>query len=117
MAAQSKDEASEDTVASPTTSPTLAIATPSLSEQSRLRSASFRHGGPRSPSGTGDGETAADIYRKQSARIDELERQNKRLTKDAADSEKRWRNAEDALADARDGGETSELSRLVSLSI
>ncbi|EPE05689.1 hypothetical protein F503_08220 [Ophiostoma piceae UAMH 11346] len=109
---KSKDEDTEDTVASPTTSPKLAVATPSLSEQSRLRSASFRHGGPLSPTGTGDGETAADIYRKQSARIEELERQNKRLTKDASDSEKRWRNAEDALADARDGGESSELSKL-----
>lgn len=97
-------------------SPTSKASAPSLSEQSRLRSTSFRHGGP-GPSGplspTGDGETAADIYRKQAARIDELERQNKRLAKDAADAEKRWQKAEDALGDTRDGADSSELEKLV----
>ncbi|CAK7222785.1 hypothetical protein SCUCBS95973_004954 [Sporothrix curviconia] len=110
-----KDE-EDDTVASPA-SPKAAP--PSLSEQSRLRSTSFRHGGP-GPSGplspSADGETAADIYRKQVTRIDELERQNKRLAKDAADAEKRWQKAEDALADARDGTSTDspELTKLKS---
>lgn len=104
-----KDE--EDDVVGEPASPKTAA--PSLSEQSRLRSASFRQGGPLSPSA--DGETAADIYRKQASRIDELERQNKRLTKENADAEKRWQKAEDALADTRDGsnGDSSEVSKLV----
>ncbi|CAK7209345.1 hypothetical protein SEUCBS140593_000465 [Sporothrix eucalyptigena] len=116
---EAKDkEDDEDDIA--VTSPTSPKATaPSLSEQSRLRSASFRLGGPI-PSGplspSADGETAADIYRKQLARIDELEKQNKRLTKDAADAEKRWQKAEDDLADARDGAsaDSPELAKLKS---
>ncbi|CAK7219079.1 hypothetical protein SBRCBS47491_003722 [Sporothrix bragantina] len=111
-----KEDENDTAVTSPT-SPKAAP--PSLSEQSRLRSTSFLQGGP-GPSGplspSADGETAADIYRKQVARIDELERQNKRLTKDAADAEKRWQKAEDALADARDGISTDspELAKLKS---
>lgn len=107
----------KDDTSSPPASPKATA--PSRSEQSRLRSTSFRHGvpgpsGPLSPSA--DGETAADIYRKQAMRIDELERQNKRLAKDAADAEKRWQMSEDALADARDGAsaDAPELAKLVS---
>ncbi|KAM5380961.1 hypothetical protein ACJZ2D_003270 [Fusarium nematophilum] len=88
-------------------------ATPSLAQQSKLRSTSFRAGstpsgaaspGPFSP----DGDTAPDIYRKHVARIEELEKENKRLAKDAVDSEKRWQKAENELADLReaDGEET-----------
>ncbi|CAK7274013.1 hypothetical protein SEPCBS57363_005944 [Sporothrix epigloea] len=113
--AEAADE-NKDT-SSPPASPKAAA--PSRSEQSRLRSTSFRHGGP-APSGplspSADGETAADIYRKQTMRIDELERQNKRLAKDAADAEKRWQKSEDALADARDGtsADAPELAKLKS---
>ncbi|KJR81103.1 uncharacterized protein SPSK_05066 [Sporothrix schenckii 1099-18] len=106
------DKAEEDDIVGEPTSPKGAV--PSLAEQSRLRSASFRHGGPLSPGA--DGETAADIYRKQASRIEELERQNKRLTKENADAEKRWQKAEDALEDIRDstGGDSSEVSKLKS---
>ncbi len=105
-AATADDDTKDDgvAVASPT-SPTTTAAASSLSEQSRLRSTSFRHGA--------DGETAADIYRKQAARIEDLERQNKRLAKEAADAEKRWQKAEDALADTREGSDSSELLKLV----
>lgn len=63
--------------------------------------------GPFSPSA--DGETATDIYRKQVARIEELEKENKRLTKETSDAEKRWQKAEEELADLREGdGEDGE---------
>lgn len=87
-------------------------ATPSLAQQSKLRSTSFRAGS--NPSGgaaspfSPDGETAPDIYRKHTARIEELEKENKRLSKEAADSEKRWQKAENELADIREAeGEES----------
>ncbi|KAJ3520618.1 hypothetical protein NM208_g13639 [Fusarium decemcellulare] len=83
--------------------------TPSLAQQSKLRSTSFRagsipSGGAASPAPfSPDGDTAPDIYRKHVARIEELEKENKRLAKEAADSEKRWQKAEDELADLREG--------------
>lgn len=80
--------------------------TPSLAQQSKMRSTSFRAGaagttspGPFSP----EGDTAPDIYRKQVARIEELEKENKKLSKDFSDSEKRWKKAEDELAEFREG--------------
>lgn len=82
--------------------------TPSLAQQSKLRSTSFRAGsivspGPMSPGPFGpEGDTAPDIYRKHVARIEELEKENKRITKDATDSEKRWKKAEEELADLRE---------------
>ncbi|KAH7149179.1 hypothetical protein B0J13DRAFT_621069 [Dactylonectria estremocensis] len=83
-------------------------ATPSLAQQSKLRSTSFRVGS--SPSGgapspvpfSPDGDTAPEIYRKHVARIEDLEKENKRLAKEASDSEKRWQKAEEELADIRD---------------
>jgi hypothetical protein len=92
---------------------TSPAATPSLAQQSKLRSTSFRAGsaggalspGPFSP----EGDTAPDIYRKHVARIEELEKENKRLTKESADSEKRWKKAEEELADLREAeGDAAE---------
>jgi len=101
---------------------------PSLAEQSKARSTSFRkasistplspglQAGPLSPGS----ETAPDIYRKQVGRIEELEKENKRLAKEAADSEKRWQKAEEELADLREAdasgkpaGEASQVEKLV----
>lgn len=84
--------------------------TPSLAQQSKLRSTSFRAGsgsspGPLSPDGAGD--TAPDIYRKHVARIEELEKENKRLTKESGDAEKRWKKAEEELADLREAESNS----------
>lgn len=88
-------------------------ATPSLAQQSKLRSTSFRAGsgsGPVSPVPfSPDGDTAPDIYRKHVARIEELERDNKRLAKEAADSERRWKRAEEALS----GGGSAADEKLV----
>ncbi|KAK3327858.1 hypothetical protein B0T19DRAFT_422997 [Cercophora scortea] len=101
----------EDVEDSNPISPTHA-SPPSLAEQSKARSTSFRKAsisGPLSP-GTfsPEGETAPEIYRKHVSRIEELERENKRLAKESADAEKRWQKAEEELADLReadrDGG-------------
>jgi len=81
---------------------------PSISVQSKMRSSSFRHasasGGPLSPdtSYSPEGGSAPDIYRKQASRIEELERENKQLAKEAADGEKRWKKAEEELEDLRE---------------
>lgn len=81
-------------------------ATPSLAQQSKLRSTSFRAGAAGPPPSPGpfspDGDTAPDIYRKHVARIEELEKDNKRLSKDSADADKRWKKAEEELADLRE---------------
>ena len=97
------------------TEPTSPDATPSLAQQSKMRSTSFRAGsgttatspGPMSPIG----DTAPEIYKKHVAKIEELEKENKRLAKDATDAEKRWKKAEDELADFReqdDGAESGD---------
>ena len=71
-----------------------------------MRSSSFRAtSGPLSPSGvpfSPEGDTAPDIYRKQAIRIEELEKENKRLAKDASDGEKRWKKAEEELENLRE---------------
>ncbi|KAK4223889.1 hypothetical protein QBC38DRAFT_486770 [Podospora fimiseda] len=80
---------------------------PSLSQQSKARSTSFRHG-PLSPGlFSPEGETAPDIYRKHVGRIEELEKENKRLEKEAQDAERRWQKAEGELADLREGESTN----------
>ena len=86
---------------------------PSLSLQSKLRSSSFRQttaGGPTSPSSgtnlpplTPDEGTIQDIYRKQSARLEELEKENRRLAKEVLDGEHRWRKTEEELEELREG--------------
>lgn len=103
----------------------------SLSLQSKIRSSSFRQasisGGPISPTPfSPDGDTAPDIYRKQALKIEELEKENKRLAKDATDGEKRWKKAEEELEDLREAegdvtlaskdtstGSSGELQKLV----
>ncbi|KAJ3488045.1 hypothetical protein NLG97_g6276 [Lecanicillium saksenae] len=94
---------------------------PSLAEQSKARSTSFRassmSGKPTSPGPLSpDGDTAPDIYRKHVARIEELEKENKRLQKESSDSEKRWKKAEDELADLREADDkkgSDETEKLV----
>ena len=94
---------------------------PSLSVQSRMRSDSFRRtstSGPLSPGSTmgglppltSDGETMNEIYRKQALRLDDLERENRRLEKEAGDGEARWRRSEEELEELREAsGEASVL--------
>ncbi|KAI0393294.1 hypothetical protein F5Y17DRAFT_467002 [Xylariaceae sp. FL0594] len=87
--------------------------TTSLSKQSKIRSSSFRLG-PLSPGL--EGETAADIYRKQAARIEDLEKENKRLAKEAGEAEKRYKKAEEELAELQEADpEKSEDSQVEKL--
>ena len=87
---------------------------PSLSIQSKMRSSSFRHASgsatniPTSPvAATGltplspESNSMSEIYRKQAVRLEELERENKKLTKDLDASENRWRKAEEELEELR----------------
>jgi predicted RNase H-like nuclease (RuvC/YqgF family) len=46
--------------------------------------------------------TAPDIYRKQALRIEELEKENKRLAKEASEGERRWKKAEEELEELRE---------------
>lgn len=84
----------------------------SISVQSKMRSASFKQStSPLSPGlFSAEENTAPEIYRKQAAKIEELEKENKRLAKDAADGEKRWKKAEEELDDLReaDGDATKQ---------
>lgn len=43
-----------------------------------------------------------EIYRKQAARVDELEKENRRLAKEARESEGRWRALESELDELRE---------------
>ncbi len=114
VADEQAPETAVDDAAEEPSSPTQAA--PSLSQQSKLRSSSFRQG-PLSPTLTPEGETAADIYRKQVARIEDLEKENKRLAKEAGDAERRYKKAEEELADLqeadRDGSENGQIEKLV----
>lgn len=98
----------------------------SLAQQSKIRSSSFRTGsgsgpsGPLSPGpGSPEGATAPEIYRKQVARIEELEKENERLTKDNSESEARRSKAEETLEELRESSGKAqsgdELLKLVSL--
>ena len=98
---------------------------PSLSLQSKMRSSSFRRSSisqaPLSPSANGtkspilpvlspDGDSVTEIYRKQAARLDELERENKRLVKNLSEAERRWMTTEEELEELREAnGEVAEL--------
>lgn len=59
---------------------------------------------------TPDGDSVNLIYRKQAARLDELEKENKRLAKELQEAEKRWRHSEEELEDLREtSGDVAEL--------
>ena len=63
---------------------------------------------PQSPSGSAG--TVQDIYRKQVQRIEELERDNKRLQAEALDKEERWKKSEEELEVKREeSGEVVDL--------
>ncbi|PLB53773.1 hypothetical protein P170DRAFT_431586 [Aspergillus steynii IBT 23096] len=91
---------------------------PSLSIQSKMRSSSFRKTSvsqgsvspspsatiksPSLPPLSADGDSVQEVYRKQSTRIEELEKENKRLEKELEDGTSRWRKTEDQLEDLRE---------------
>jgi septal ring factor EnvC (AmiA/AmiB activator) len=51
---------------------------------------------------TGDGESVHEVFRKQSTKIEELEKDNKRLEKDLSDATTRWRKTEEQVEDLRE---------------
>ncbi|OAP55650.1 hypothetical protein AYL99_09802 [Fonsecaea erecta] len=66
---------------------------PSISLQSKIRSTSFRDSGPLSP---------ALMSGNPLLRVEELEKENKRLTREAEAHEKRWRKLEEELEEVRE---------------
>ncbi|KAK2877119.1 hypothetical protein FQN49_001393 [Arthroderma sp. PD_2] len=96
---------------------------PSISVQSKLRSSSFRQDSKLSgvsPNASGvkspplplspDGSTAPEMFRKQVIRLEELEKENKRLEKEVETASSKWKKSEEQLDDLREAStETVEL--------
>ncbi|CAI6332317.1 unnamed protein product [Periconia digitata] len=81
---------------------------PSVAVESRQRSASFYRGGasgtPTSPTAvTPGGGVTGDIYREQAQKIEELEKENKRLAGEVEEGQARWKKGEDELEELREG--------------
>lgn len=51
---------------------------------------------------TGDGDEVHEVYRKQSIKIEELDKDRKRLEKELEEATGRWRKTEDELEDLRE---------------
>jgi len=121
----SNDTPDESTASVPSPSKPPHNRQPSLSIQSKMRSSSFRRTslsqGPISPSQNGpqspslpilsaEGDAVTDIYRKQASRLEELERENRRLAKEATESSTRWKSLETELEELRESsGDLAEL--------
>ena len=98
--------------------PTSHARQPSLSVQSKMRSSSFRQGpqsqAPLSPTFSASGKplslpplspeggTMTEIYRKQAARLEQLEKDNRRLDKELQLTDARRKKAEEEVEDLRD---------------
>lgn len=97
----------------PTTRHTRA---PSLSQQSKMRSSSFRQmsspqtptlsafkSPPLPPLSSDDGpESAPELFRKQGARLEELEKENKKLTQSLEEVTLKWKKVEETLEEERE---------------
>lgn len=59
---------------------------------------------------TPGGGVSSDIYREQAQRIDELEKENKRLAAEAEEGEKRWKKSEEELEELREGRSDAALA-------
>ncbi|WEW58373.1 hypothetical protein PRK78_003841 [Emydomyces testavorans] len=97
----------------------------SLSIQSQMRSSSFRKSSisqnaltpstsgmksPPLPPLSPDGSTAPELFRKQALRLEELERENKRLERELETADARWKKSEEQLDNLREANsETIEL--------
>jgi hypothetical protein len=79
---------------------------PSIAVESRMRSASFYRGGDGTPTSpppiTPGGGVSGDIYREQAQRIEELERENKKLGNEVEEGKKRWKKGEEELEELRE---------------
>lgn len=86
----------------------------SLSVQSKMRSSTFRHSsGVKSPppvSSSPDGNTAPEVFRKQALRLEELEKENKRLENELQIADARSKRMDEQLDDLREtSGDVAEL--------
>ncbi|KAF2126759.1 M protein repeat protein [Dothidotthia symphoricarpi CBS 119687] len=77
----------------------------SVAVESRQRSESFyRSGATMSPPPiTPGGGASSEIYREQAERIEDLEKDNLRLTAEVEEYESRWRHGEEELEELREG--------------
>lgn len=78
---------------------------PSVAVESRQRSESFyRSGAPTSPGplSPGGGVTS-ELYREQVQKIEDLERENKRLANEVDEGQSRWKKGEEELEELREG--------------
>lgn len=84
---------------------------PSVTLESRLRSPlSPTLKSPTLPPLSPGGDAVGDIYRKQALRIEELEKENKRLQTESSEAEARWKKTEEELEELREAsGEVAEL--------
>ncbi|KAK2800843.1 hypothetical protein FQN50_007984 [Emmonsiellopsis sp. PD_5] len=101
----------------------------SLSLQSKLRSSDFRRTSvssgqqqqqqssiksPSLPPLSPEGDYVPEVFRKQAQRLEELERDNKRLEREVEEAGVRWKRSEEQLEDLREtGGELVELRERV----
>ncbi|KAH7380429.1 hypothetical protein DE146DRAFT_671422 [Phaeosphaeria sp. MPI-PUGE-AT-0046c] len=81
---------------------------PSVAVESRQRSESFYRSGaagtPTSPSpATPAGGITSEVYREQAQKIEELERENKRLASEVEENHNRWKKGEEELEEFREG--------------
>jgi hypothetical protein len=81
---------------------------PSMAVESRQRSESFYRSGapgaPTSPTGlTPVGGVSSEIYREQVQRIEELEKENSRLTGEVDEYKGKWSKGEEELEEFREG--------------
>jgi hypothetical protein len=119
------EEAVEDSATSPDSARPSHARQPSVSVQSKLRSESFRKGStsqtPTSPTiksptspFLSSGEGAQEVFKKQASRIDELEKENKKLQVESQDAQGRWRKLEEELQELREASsDTVELKSKV----
>jgi hypothetical protein len=81
---------------------------PSVAVESRQRSESFYRSGaagtPTSPApATPAGGITSEVYREQAQKIEELERENKRLASEVEENQNRWKKGEEELEELREG--------------
>lgn len=81
---------------------------PSVAIESRQRSESFYRSGaagtPTSPGASTPGAgITSEVYREQAQRIEELEKENKRLASEVEENESRWKKGEEELEELREG--------------
>jgi hypothetical protein len=76
---------------------------PSVAVESRQRSESFyRSGAASGPLSPGGGITS-EMYREQAQKIEELEKENKRLASEVEENQNRWKRGEEELEELREG--------------